>query len=188
MLGLLLIIMIVYIIYILNKWNEKAEKKLRELERKTFQKMNYYELIDYVEMLNESKTPKLDKYINERKKHYEKININEEKKYLKKIKDGCQLTLEKFVQKKLYNVIEIVNKLNKNGLHPELINVGNKALIESCETFKGNNNFDIYSKKIITEHILEELKYNNYEYRHKYQEKTFKHKARICLTCQTRRY
>ena len=187
MLGLLLIIMIVYIIYILNKWNEKAEKKLRELERKTFQKMNYrdYELIDYV--LNESKTPKLDKYINEIKKHYEKININEEKKYLKKIKDGCQLTLEKFVQKKLYNVIEIVNKLNKNGLHPELINVGNKALIESCETFKGNNNFDIYSKKIITEHILEELKYNNYEYRHKYQEKTFKHKARICLTCQTRR-
>ena len=89
--------------------------------------MNYYELIDYEEILNESKTPKLDKYINEIKKHYEKININEEKKYLKKIKDGCHHTLEKFIQKKLYNVIEIVNKLNKYGLHPDLIDIGNKA-------------------------------------------------------------
>ena len=82
MLGLILI-MIVYIIYIFNKWDKKIEKKLRELERKTFQKINYYELMNHVEILNKSKTPKLDKYINEIKKHYERININEEKIFKK---------------------------------------------------------------------------------------------------------
>ncbi len=176
MLGLLLIIMIVYIMYVLHKWNKKTEKKLHELERKTFQQMNYYELIDYEEMLDKSKTPKLDKYINEIKKDYEKIDINEEKKYLKKINDGCNLTLLRFVKKKLYNVIEIVNKLNKNGLHPELIDVGIKALIESCKSFKGKKNFDIYSKKIISNYITEELKRNKKEYSTIYEEKSIRYK------------
>ena len=93
-------------------------------------------------------------------------------------------TLEKFVQKKLYNVIEIVNKLNKNGLHPELINVGNKfLLIEFLKRHLKEIIILIYILKIITKHILEYfIKLHSYEYRHKYQERTFKHKTRICLT------
>lgn len=184
MLGLLLVIIIAYIIYVLHKWNEKAEKKLRELERKTFQKMNYYELTTYIEMLNKSKTPLLDKYINKIKKHYEKINIKEEKKYLKKIKDGCQINLEEFIKKKLYIVVEVINQLNKSGLHPDLIDIGNKALIESCKSIDESVNFDKYSKKIISDQINEELKYNSKKYSYIYEEKKIKHKPRICLTCQ----
>ena len=122
-------------------------------------------------MLNKSKTPKLDKYVNKIKIYFEKINKNEEKKYLKKIKDGCRFTLEKFVQKKLYNVIKIVNKLNENGLHPELIDIGNKALIDSCKSFNGEENFDKYSYKIISNYIIEELKDNKREYSTIYEEK-----------------
>ena len=184
MLGLLIIIIIVYIIYVLHKWDEKAEKKFRELEKNTFQKMNYYELMNHEEFFNKSKTPKLDKYINEIMKDYEKISVNEEKKYLKKIKNGCHLSLLRFVKKKLYNVIEIVNKLNKNGLHPELIDVGIKALIESCKSFNGEDNFDKYSYKIISNYITEELKDNKIEYSTIYEEKSIRYNSRICLTCR----
>ena len=181
MLGLFLITFLLYIIYTLYKWNKKMEKKLSEFEKKTFREKNYF-LEQYSKEifndLNKSKTPRLDQYLYLIKKTSAIIDIDEEKKYFKKIKDGCDLTLEKFVRKKLFDVTKIVNELNDNGLHPELINIGNKALIKSCKTFQGGDGFEKYSREIISNYIKEELKLNKNEYKYPFEEKTLKHVSR----------
>ena len=186
MLGLLLIIFIIYIIHVLYKWNEKMEKKLSEFEKKTFRETNYfleYNSKEILNDLNKSKTPRLDQYLYLIKKTSAIVDIDEEKKYLKKIKNGCDLTLEKFVRKKLFDVTKIVNELNDKGLHPELINIGYKALIKSCKTFKGGDDFEKYSREIISNYIKEELKLNKNEYKYPFEEKTLKHASRESIKC-----
>ena len=149
-------------------------------------KIEYMRNIENKEIENTySRLTTLEKYKNNM--NSERILMKEEEiECSRKIQDGDKLALERLVLSNIRNVIEAVESINKHGLHPDLIEIGNKGLIEAAELYNGKIQFRKFADKFIRGNIQNEINLNNEEYTRPYIDPDLRPKHRVCLTCMNR--
>ena len=149
-------------------------------------KIEYMRNIGNKEIVNTySRLTTLEKYKNNM--NSERILMKEEEiECSRKIQDGDKLALERLVLSNIRNVIEAVESINKHGLHPDLIEIGNQGLIEAAELYNGKIRFRKFADKFIRENIQNEINLNNAAYKHPYADPDLRPKQRICITCMNR--
>ena len=149
-------------------------------------KIEYMRNIENKEIENTySRLTTLEKYKNNM--NSERILMKEEEiECSRKIQEGDKLALERLVLSNIRNVIEAVESINKHGLHPDLIEIGNKGLIEAAELYNGKIRFRKFADKFIRGNIQNEINLNNEGYKHPYADPDLRPKQRICITCMNR--
>ena len=126
----------------------------------------------------------IEKYLSEIK-YFSPLSFAEEKKLAFDIQNGKEGAkedaLEKLTKANLGKVVLIINEINSH-LHPELINVGNYALIEAAKKYDSKSTFMQFARPYITKNIKKAIA-ENPSFKQPYKSI----RKRICGTCLVNR-
>lgn len=126
----------------------------------------------------------VEKYLSEIK-YFSPLSFGEEKKLAYDIQNGKEGAkedaLEKLTKANLGKVVLIINEINSH-LHPELINLGNYALIEAAKKYDSKSTFMQFARPYITKNIKKAIA-ENPSFKQPYKSI----RKRICGTCLVNR-